>query len=206
MSQNRRLMATVVILTGFWWGLLTPSHAVSQQATSKPEAREAPLDSPRDTNHLGGRKRDVASDVGSKAGNLTFDWSGSKSWGTGSESEPVAVEDIADHLSGGPRFFAWNERVLGWAGFFGILTLGWVGMILLRRKSSRSIRVTSATGAARREGPSDKQTVDLLETTLRLRSRNPRPERTVSQESTSPLPPPPPLPGYRIKPRSTEDS
>ena len=206
MGQNRRVMATFVILTGFGWGLLTPSPAVSQQGTSKPAARESPWDSPRDTNHLGRRERNAASNEGARAGNLTFDLLESSSGSTVSKSKLMGVENVSDHVSGGPQYSAWNARILGWPGLFWVLTIGLVGVILLRLKSSRSNRVSSANGSTRREVPSSKQTVDLLEATLRRRSRNPRPERTVSQESTSPLPPPPPLPGYRIKPRSKEDS
>ena len=203
MGQNRRVMATFVILTGFGWGLLTPSPAVSQQGTSKPAARESPWDSPRDTNHLGRRERNAASNEGARAGNLTFDLLESSSGSTVSKSKQMGVENISDHVSGGPRFSVWNERILGWIGLFGFLTLGLVGVIRFRLKSSRSNCVSSANGSARREGPSSKQTVDLLETTLRRRSRNPRPERMSPRESTQSLPPPP-LPGYRIRTRSKE--
>jgi hypothetical protein len=204
MGQNRRLMATFVILTGFGWGLLTPSPAVSQQGTSKPAARESPWDSPRDTNHLGRRKRNAASNEGARAGNLTFDLLESSSGSTVSKSKLMGVENVSDHVSGGPQYSAWNARILGWPGLFWVLTIGLVGVILLRLKSSRSNRVSSANGSTRREVPSNKQTVDLLEATLRRRSRNPRPERMSPPESTTSLPPPPPLPGYRIRTRSKE--
>ena len=206
MGQNRRVMATFVILTGFGWGLLTPSPAVSQQGTSKPAARESPWDSPRDTNHLGRRERNAASNEGARAGNLTFDLLESSSGSTVSKSKLMGVENVSDHVSGGPQYSAWNARILGWPGLFWVLTIGLVGVILLRLKSSRSNRVSSANGSTRREVPSNKQTVDLLEATLRRRSRNPRPERMSPPESTTSLPPPPPLPGYRIRTRSKEGS
>lgn len=198
----------MVTVFGLWQ--LAPSEVRGQQATSKPDTREAPWDSPRNASNLPIRDRRTGSRDGPNSGLPRLD-------SPSSETDGAISDRDRERGAHDPQFSSkqvaspdWNESLLAWGGA-GILSLAIVctTLLLVRLKKWRPGRIKSSVSAPIREGQSEKQTVDLLETTLRRRSRSARSERAAPDVSTEDLPPPPPLPGYRIKARkksTTEDS